>query len=137
MKTYQQCGVSKMAIVKWLKDKYVPDPKLDPESQDTDPRIRICKQSCGFGQLGKGEKRRKFMYQDMTLGLGLMVGESGVQLAGQTSPCFSTNWKAFRSLQRQVTRLIDCLKERILTERFKKVKCILNTFIEKDLSRAR
>jgi hypothetical protein len=56
MKTYQQCGVSKMAFVKWLKDKYVPDPKLDPESQDTDPRIRICKQSCGFGQLGKGQK---------------------------------------------------------------------------------
>lgn len=37
--------------------------------------------------------------QLVSLGSGLMVGASGVQLAGQTSPCFSTNWKALINLE--------------------------------------
>ena len=37
-------------------------------------------------------------YSSDPSGLGLMVGEFSLQLAGQTSPCFSTNWKALTSL---------------------------------------
>jgi hypothetical protein len=38
-------------------------------------------------------------YSREPLGLGLMVGALSFQLAGQTSPCFSTNWKALTNLK--------------------------------------
>ena len=44
-------------------------------------------------------KHLKYQTTLLTLGSGLMVGVSGVQLAGQTSPFFSTNWNALISLQ--------------------------------------
>jgi hypothetical protein len=48
-----------------------------------------------------------------TLGFGLMVGDLGVQLAGQTSPCFSTNWKAFTNLEKQYSApLFYCCETR-------------------------
>jgi hypothetical protein len=56
MKTYQLCGVSKMAIVKWLKYKYGPDPKLDPVSQDTDPKSESANNLADLDNWVKGKK---------------------------------------------------------------------------------